>query len=487
MQTTKTAGTGSNSERSPQWLNASGIQERIIVRLVLELQTPTHIGSGESDAVLDMPLLRDPMNNQPIISGSTLAGALKAYLAKSDPQAAKNLFGNVGNDNKSRESWVRVGNARLKKDEKSRTELRDGVGINPITRTAGARLKYDLELLQAGSEFEVELELLLPRDHPEYKKDFYRAIQGLNGAIRLGKRKRRGYGEIKIVSGKVWTYQFPKDLVRWLEAPLSEDPGQGQPLKLDQTAASSNSAEEDLLIEVTCTLESGLLIRATPTRIQQGSRNLPDQEMIRSNRRMQIANGKFEQRIIIPGTSMAGVLRARLERIANTLNPGSGKEWSGRLFGQGHQSGGKYTSSRVWVDETIIDQPNEWVHTRVKIDRFTGGAAHGALFSQGLLLPSPKTKFTIKIRLENPQEDEVRMMLLLLKDLWTGDLPVGGESGVGRGRLRGTYANIAWRGYWWKLTGKDHGNLALEANDGAPDLFEIKKSVSGASHANAGA
>jgi hypothetical protein len=33
-------------------------------------------------------------------------------------------------------------------------------------------------------------------------------------------------------------------------------------------------------------------------------------------------------------------------------------------------------------------------------------------------------------------------LLVLLKDLWTGDLPLGGESGVGRGRLRGLSATL---------------------------------------------
>lgn len=36
------------------------------------------------------------------------------------------------------------------------------------------------------------------------------------------------------------------------------------------------------------------------------------------------------------------------------------------------------------------------------------------------------------------------MILLLLKDLWVGDLPVGGEASVGRGRLQGNFARLAF-------------------------------------------
>ena len=35
--------------------------------------------------------------------------------------------------------------------------------------------------------------------------------------------------------------------------------------------------------------------------------------------------------------------------------------------------------------------------------------------------------------------------MLLLKDLWTGDLPLGGEISVGRGRLCGRSATLSWK------------------------------------------
>ena len=50
-------------------------------------------------------------------------------------------------------------------------------------------------------------------------------------------------------------------------------------------------------------------------------------------------------------------------------------------------------------------------------------------------------------------------MLLLLKDLWTGDLHIGGESSVGRGRLRGHKATLHYAGEAWVI--EDAGNNAL--------------------------
>jgi CRISPR/Cas system CSM-associated protein Csm3 (group 7 of RAMP superfamily) len=50
---------------------------------------------------------------------------------------------------------------------------------------------------------------------------------------------------------------------------------------------------------------------------------------------------------------------------------------------------------------------------------------------------------TVKIHVVNPTDYEVGLLLLLLKDLWTGDLALGGESSVGRGRLKGKKADLA--------------------------------------------
>jgi hypothetical protein len=41
------------------------------------------------------------------------------------------------------------------------------------------------------------------------------------------------------------------------------------------------------------------------------------------------------------------------------------------------------------------------------------------------------------MELRNPQEGEIGLFLLLLKDVLSGDLPVGGTASVGRGVLTG--------------------------------------------------
>ena len=78
----------------------------------------------------------------------------------------------------------------------------------------------------------------------------------------------------------------------------------------------------------------------------------------------------------------------------------------------------------------------------MKIDRFTGGSYPGALFNQQPLFGTDKTQVTVRLKVENPTGADVGLLLLLLKDLWTKDLPLGGEASVGRGRLAGRSATL---------------------------------------------
>lgn len=56
--------------------------------------------------------------------------------------------------------------------------------------------------------------------------------------------------------------------------------------------------------------------------------------------------------------------------------------------------------------------------------------------------------------------------MLLLKDLWTRDLPLGGEASIGRGRLIGQEAELSYKmegpNYQeWKLKQKYNGKLEI--------------------------
>jgi CRISPR/Cas system CMR subunit Cmr4 (Cas7 group RAMP superfamily) len=60
------------------------IIKRIIVRGKLILDTPTCLGSGDADSLLDLALLRDSISNHALLTGSSITGALRNYLHEYD-------------------------------------------------------------------------------------------------------------------------------------------------------------------------------------------------------------------------------------------------------------------------------------------------------------------------------------------------------------------------------------------------------------------
>jgi CRISPR/Cas system CSM-associated protein Csm3 (group 7 of RAMP superfamily) len=432
------------------------IARRIIVRGTLILDTPTCLGSGDADSPTDLPLLRDSISDRALLTGSSIAGALRNYLrdrehgymaSEQANDLATLLFGGMRSDDDGNQSPLIIDDAISTKPIEA--ELRDGVKIDSVTRTAADKAKYDLELLQAGTEFTLGFELLIERDANE--ADLLKglaialqALQGLEqGEISLGMKKRRGFGRCHVKEWQVWHFNLEDvgDRNLWLNfehwrtgfipifnvrTSITEALG----IELD---IKREDKRDRFLIHATFKLVGSLLIRSgqdTPGRA-------PDVVHLKSHR-------NNELKPVLSGTSLAGVLRHRAERIVNTLEKPTkiiddvfGPDFSG-------DKTKKAKASRLIVHEKEIEieKDAELVQTRIAIDRFTGGAYHGALFEEQPIFGGDNTIITIELELRNPDKHEIGLLLLLLKDLWTQDLPVGGESSIGRGRLQGRNAEL---------------------------------------------
>lgn len=456
------------------------ITKRIIVRGTLVLDTPTCLGTGDADSPTDLPLLRDSLDDKyALLTGSSIAGALRNYLrernkgyGKSDRRIdiAAKLFGDLFayEDEKGLSEQAKI---KLRENDTQspliiddaistkpiQSELRDGVKIDSITRTAADKAKYDLELLQAGTEFPLSFELLIEKNDDEAKliKALALALQGLepnnsskSGEISLGMKKRRGFGCCHVKEWQVWNFNLEdtdaNDRILWLNfehwrtdfIPIfnvytSIKDGLDQAGL--QVAESWEDQRDRFTINATFTLASPLLIRSG----QAETGRAPDVVHLKSKR-----HGKDES--VLSGTSLAGVLRHRAERIVNTLEKPTTiiDEIFGPDFSEDKTK--KAKASRLIVHESVIKDTTDLVQTRIAIDRFTGGAYHGALFQEQPVFASDKTELKLEIELRNPEQHEIGLLLLLLKDLWTQDLPVGGSSSVGRGRLQGKEATLIW-------------------------------------------
>ena len=82
------------------------------------------------------------------------------------------------------------------------------------------------------------------------------------------------------------------------------------------------------------------------------------------------------------------------------------------------------------------------------LDAFTAGVVDSALFDENPVYPKDdgSTSVPIVLRLRDPQPHEIGLLLHLVKDLWTGDLPVGGTTSVGRGSLLGKHVTLNYTG-----------------------------------------
>jgi CRISPR/Cas system CSM-associated protein Csm3 (group 7 of RAMP superfamily) len=450
------------------------IVERIIVRGTLVLDTPTSLGSGDADSPTDLPLLRDSISNHALLTGSSIAGALRNYLRErskgygesdSRQDIAAKLFGDLfayrdEKDEKDKNEAKKI--QLIEQDTQSsiiiddaistqpiNAELRDGVKIDSIKRTAEEGKKYDLELLQAGTEFPLCLELLIEREanQSDLLKALAIVLSGLEkGEISLGMKKRRGFGRCHVKQWQVWQFDLTKDDQRWqwltfehwhtgllpnhrIYPSIQEAFSQAKIEEVDFEKLKGEDERDRFLLHATFNLVGSLLIRSS----QDSTGRAPDVVHLKSHR-----PNETNPVSVLSGTSLAGVLRHRAERIVKTL--GSCSPIVDKLFGfvVGKQS----QSSRLVVHEKVIKDATDLVQTRIAIDRFTGGAYHGALFDEQPIFGGNDTIVTLELELRKPEEHEIGLLLLLLKDLWTQDLPVGGESSIGRGRLQGKKATL---------------------------------------------
>jgi hypothetical protein len=134
-------------------------------------------------------------------------------------------------------------------------------------------------------------------------------------------------------------------------------------------------------------------------------------------------------------------MRAQAHRIEKLVRNGKGdaKSWTAELFGHRFEGrrpppGIEPRASRLRVGEAALDASQPQQRTRVAIDRFTQGTVATALFEEQT---ESGGCASVRLELRDPRTGELGLVLLVLKDLLDGTLPVGGTSSVGRGVLTG--------------------------------------------------
>lgn len=466
---------------------------RHLARVVLELTTPMHIGAGREGERADAEIARDA-NGLPTIPGSSLAGALRASLVAIEPDGpllADAIFG----FQRSRKdgslapadargssltvSWASIHDSNnipvegivernnLADDQILQVALsptiRDHVRLSHLgaadarqspendksTTGVGGHGKFDEMAVCAGHRFTFELELAGDMGSVEN----WNLLLGIlrDPTLRIGAKTRRGFGAFKIVSlsGASLCLDKEEDFSSYARHPaaLSVQSPLLEPLETLSSSKQSNAAVVAML-----ELEPEGYWMFGGGSDPAGFEGDADMSPVR-DKRVVWDDGRgrlIEDIIVIPGSSVKGALAHRVAfhcnrltgRHADTLDrdklsevTGSHNEAVQEIFGSvnGTESGSK---GLVMIDDIMMEaEPKSQLVHHVSLDRFTGGAMSGFLFSER---PVWGGKIDISIRIVTSGNRKVSLVSRkalesAIEDLANGRLQIGAGSGRGLG------------------------------------------------------
>lgn len=443
---------------------------KTVVIAKLELESPLMIGSGQ-DEFADIEVMKDKKGT-PFIPATSLTGVLRHYFEenisnKNDPNF-ECFWGTPKKTSNAEEEKEEFQSSFICRDlhtDDAKIRIRDGVKIDPRTQTALDEAKYDFEVIEKGAKFDLFWEVTLRKNNSKgiYDRILASLIEALeNGTISIGAKTNSGFGKCKLTNLQIFDFDFssPKDVLKWLKQDFKDGKS-----KLD---AEPFQLQSDVFtIDAKFAVKNSIIIRSYSEKV-----DMSDSASLSSA-------GEF----VLPGTSLKGAIRHRALKILKTLCPADllkvdiPERKIEELFGTAGKDD-KPIKGRVRVEEKKINYIEPVLQNRIKIDRFTGGTIKTALFDSMPLWPkkddSESVEVSIKIFDYKPWE--AGLMMQVLKDLWCGDLAVGGEKSIGRGVLNGLYARIKWKDEELVITPSEKG-LNFSDESAASELNYFAKKV----------
>lgn len=399
------------------------------------------IGSGEEESS-DSDVLRDSDGNV-YIPGTSLAGVSRHFLETVGINT-DDIFGKIEVEKeaeKDYESKIKFFDA-FATNEVS-TSVRDSVRLVDKISLDGS--KFDYEIAEAGAEFIFKIEL--NTCSCEEKKICSYIINGFrNGDIRIGSKTTRGFGVVDIED------------IKYLQLDLTNAEEMETYINLDRdwNVVDKPFSAEELekaryegvyeTIERDFSLKSFLFIRdyGSTKKVEGDDSKFVDAQTLTNT------NGNP----VIPGPSIAGVIRSHCRKILDKAGYKTEKErqdFINDLFGYETEVGEdgklkreneKKIKSHVLFKECELDKENIVFlnRTRTAVDRFSGSALQtGALFTGNIACRNDEKqpeKITISIKIKKDFKDMKLAKSLIntcLDDLGKGLIAFGGNTGIGAG------------------------------------------------------
>lgn len=425
----------------------------------LVAETPLHLGGAGASAQSDMPFALDGRGRY-YLPGTSIAGAIRAHCRDFDEEQ---LWGFAKGADQGAASRIIVDDApalRL-----PAVELWHGNGIDRRWGTAADQVKYDREVLPRGTRFAFRLQLEIGNEQD------IGARRGLaawlldeleSGRIPFGAGATRGLGRVRLENAicNEQDWSSPRGILSWLEQGTATD------CRAAWTKALANFVppESRAWLELTIHWKPKGPLMSKSARDGVVVDGLPFLS--------RLANGELA--LTLPGAGIKGAWRSHAERIIRAVRGADDKVRSDKhheqvdvplaaeLFGRARPEDPKagkpdakgskgllafrtcyaHFSLPVARWSELENDDNQWRSPpssarpmtkamHVAVDRWTGGAADGLLYSA--VEPGRIGWEPIRPRIDVSRSPlaELALFWLTLRDFCGGRIPLG--YGVNRG------------------------------------------------------
>lgn len=471
---------------------------RYILKGKLILRRSLHIGSGEYTIRTDAAVVRRKKGSF-YIPGTTLAGVFRNFVESvvtfikglstcafgescfkqerkvGEECSSCSLFGFGGKASK-----IIFEDAILLQGISDIEEVRDGVGIHRKTEASREKVKFDYEIVPAGSQFEFEISV----DDPTPQDKWLIALglqEFASGFWSLGGKTTSGLGNLKLNLEEVYEINLddPETLVQFLKAdkPIAARSKSPQDLIdrwLEGLSVDTNKIKEikeHWKIPNLCSIKLKLSI-IDALLVKSGDPSLPGPEeynarFVTTTRIKE--DGSCEEVQFLPGSLLKGIFRSRCEKIIRTLDvrvcdpleDSDGEvmscakrfkdmEEKGKTLSPGgiykdsclvcKLFGSSYMKGRIKVMEAYPSTPIQLKKVdNVAIDRFTGGAIEGKKFNAQIAISG---EFNCEVQLNNFELWQLGLLAYLFKDSYLKDLCIGYGKYKGYGKVKGVIEEV---------------------------------------------
>ena len=335
----------------------------------------TPLRTGDADGEVDQ-ILRYK-DKTPFIQGNSISGAFRGWLEKNvGEEVAGELFGS-----QEKEGYLIISDGVFARDAK--ISDRPGIVIDKHTGTAKQGGKFDTKHIDVGAEMKFSV------IWTGWKQDAEQGTFKLQG-------HRRSFDLRKEADRKAWL----------------DESDEGASIELKKLPRKIYTE-----FVLSGRLDSILVKAAVATRSEKDEGRC-------------IENMKEGNVAIIPGSSVKGAVRARVEAIADLM--GVSSELVTDMFGNEAADNQTQKAGKLYFEDVFMDTENEGKSiTRIRINKFTGGVIRGGLFQEKPLSAE------VQIRIRVPDEPAYCMLILYaLRDLGAGLYNLGSGGAIGRGYFK---------------------------------------------------